>query len=99
MRLGIPRTNNHIEGWHNSINSLMGCQHPKFYKFLSFLLQEQNKQDLNIIQINAGEVPPKMRLKYERLDNRLFNLVSAYDAQTANSFLPYLDAVANNISV
>lgn len=96
---GIPRTNNNIEGWHNGLNSFMGCQHPKFYKFLKYLIKEQDIQDLNIIQINAGEVPQKMRSKYERLDNRLFNLVSSYDEKTEKSFLPYLDAIAYNISV
>lgn len=56
---GIPRTNNHVDGWCNSINSLLSCQHPKMFKFLNDLMDEQEAQDIKMVQIEAGESPEK----------------------------------------
>lgn len=95
----IPRTNNHVEGWHNSINSFIGCQHPKIFPFLNKIMTEQDSQDLNIIQIDAGENPMKWETKYERLDARLMNLLTNYEKLVENSFMPYLDAISHNSSV
>lgn len=75
--IGIPRTNNNVAGWHNSMNSLVSCQHPKIFKFVDSLMKEQDAQELKIIQINAGEKGPKKGLKYARLDDRLLKLVDS----------------------
>lgn len=95
----MPRTNNNVEGWHNRINSLMSCHHPKIFKFLDGLKKEQDEQELRIIQINAGESTKKKHVKYERNDARLKKLIDNYAEETENGFLHYMYSVANNIYV
>lgn len=88
-----------MEGWHNSINSLMSCQHPKIFKFLDSLMKEQDAQELKIIQINAGDKAQKKSLKYERNDQRLLTLVDNYAQEIETDFIHYLHAIAHNIHV
>ena len=39
--LGIPRSSNIAEGWHNGFKSLVGCFHPTIWKLLEALKLEQ----------------------------------------------------------
>ena len=32
-----PRTNNHLEGWHNRLNSFSGRRHPNIYQLMDFI--------------------------------------------------------------
>ena len=41
----MPRTNNHLEGWHNGFNTLVNCSHPNIYSFLNCLKDEQSLVD------------------------------------------------------
>ena len=36
-----PRTNNHVEGWHNKLNSFLGKRHPNIYQLMEFIKNEQ----------------------------------------------------------
>lgn len=99
--VGIPRTNNNVEGWHNRINSLGSWLHPKIFKFISDMMKEQKIVDLKVIQINAGEKPEKRARKYERLDERLLHLVESYNENSGTTqprdILDFLNNIAHNI--
>lgn len=96
---GLPRTNNSIEGWHNSINNLFSCQHPKIFTFLDKIIKEQNDQDMKIIQAKAGDKGRKKHIKYERNDQRILTLIESYEKETEHGYYHYLYALAYSISV
>ena len=60
-------------------------------------MKEQDERDLNIIQINAGDIPAKKQTKYERVDRRLINLLNNYEKETKDGFSSFLNNVAHNI--
>ena len=39
---GLPRTNNHVEGWHRRMQSNVGAYHPSIWHFLNVLRREQS---------------------------------------------------------
>jgi len=61
-----PRTNNSVEGWHNSFNSMLSAHHPSIWTFITALKKEESlNRDLNrfkIEQYTAGFVPPKKKI-------------------------------------
>jgi hypothetical protein len=37
----IPRTNNHVEGWHRRFQADVGAHHPNFWRFLGVIQREE----------------------------------------------------------
>ncbi|XP_078539542.1 uncharacterized protein LOC144824292 [Lissotriton helveticus] len=56
---GEAKTNNAIEGWHNSFNHVIGKHHPNFYSFLETLKKEQSFQGMRISKTLTD--PPQKR--------------------------------------
>ena len=53
---GLPRTNNHVEGWHRRMQSNVGAHHPSIWHFLNvFVRREQSPNEVIITQIQAGQ--------------------------------------------
>ncbi|KAF0990453.1 hypothetical protein HZS_1859 [Henneguya salminicola] len=44
---GIGRTNNKVEGWHNTFARLVGQNHPDIVKFIASLQRELSLGDRN----------------------------------------------------
>ncbi|XP_050066301.1 uncharacterized protein LOC126555422 [Aphis gossypii] len=58
----IPRTNNAIEGWHNSFKSILNAVHPSIWKFIDALKKEEKLNRVRIQQFIAGNDPkPKKK--------------------------------------
>ena len=57
------RTNNHLEGWHNRLNSFLGRRHPNIYQLMAFITKEQAAIDIEILQLQSGALaPPKKKM-------------------------------------
>ncbi|XP_076044917.1 uncharacterized protein LOC143027516 [Oratosquilla oratoria] len=53
----LPRTNNSVEGWHQSFLESTGCYHPNIWIFISKLQKEQSLQEFSI------RVQPALQMK------------------------------------
>ena len=50
-----PKTNNHVEGWHNEINRAAGKAHPNIFELLEELFKtEQANTEVCLAQLAAG---------------------------------------------
>ena len=49
-----PRTNNHLEGWHNRMKRISQKAHPNLYKVLELFQREQAASEVIILQPEAG---------------------------------------------
>ena len=46
-----PRTNNHVEGWHNHLKKLA---HPNLFEFVEVIQKEQAATEVTIEQLSGG---------------------------------------------
>ena len=93
---GLPRTNNHLEGWHRHMASNVGAYHPNFWRFLKVLQREQALNEVTITQMLAGEPAPPQRRKYKAITQRLKTLVEDYDNR---ALIDYLRGIAHNLQL
>ena len=56
-----PRTNNHVEGWHNKINHLGGKSHPNMYEIVELFKTDQAATEVSLLQLEAGGVVESTR--------------------------------------
>ena len=49
-----PRTNNHLEGWHNKLKKRFGIAHPTIYKLIDEFKKEQAVNEVKIEQYSNG---------------------------------------------
>ena len=61
-----PRTNNHVEGWHNKINCLAGKSHPNIYEIVELFKTEQAATEVSLLQLEAGGVVEPVQAKREK---------------------------------
>ena len=93
---GLPRTNNHIEGWHRRMQSNVGSHHPSIWHFLDVLRREQSLNEVIITQIRAGQPAPPQRGKYKAVSERLVTVVGDYANRSVHDFLR---GIAHNIQM
>ena len=90
----LPKTNNHIEGWHRGFSELFHLHHPSIWKFLNFLKLEQAKNEVLLVQMLSGvDEGPKPKKKYVDLWYRIEKIVNNYDDTDR---IEFLQAVAQN---
>jgi hypothetical protein len=88
------KTNNRVEGWHNSFSYLLECNHPTIFKFIEKLKVEQANNELQIQHLLAGQLPHGGGKKYKDCASRIQNLVVQYDQKDR---LVYLLGIARNL--
>ena len=54
-----PRTNNHLEGWHNKLKQIARKAHPNVFELVEIFKQEQSDTEVSIAQLDTGSQPPK----------------------------------------
>jgi len=64
-----PRTTNHAEGWHNSLNHTFGMPHPSLTSFLNWLQTHQFSVQCRGLQLASGRRPKLRAPKYVKLDS------------------------------
>jgi hypothetical protein len=92
----LPKTNNSVEGWHNSFSSLLSANHPTIWKFIDALKKEQSLNELKIVQFIAGQAPPLGRRNYRDQAERVMNIVMQYGSWDMES---YLIGIAQNFEL
>ncbi|XP_078534929.1 uncharacterized protein LOC144821591 isoform X1 [Lissotriton helveticus] len=88
---GGVKTNNSIEGWHNSFNKLIGKPHPNFYNVLEILKKEQGCQELRLAQSLSGSLNPRVSKKSNEMSERLLDKIQEFSLMGASD---YLDSIA-----
>ena len=92
--LEMPRTNNHIEGWHRRFQGLCMSYHPAFWKFIELLKQEQSVNCVELLQALGGHPPPAHRRRYADCNERILAIVDDYPNRES---LRYLRSIAHNL--
>jgi len=59
----IPRTNNSVEGSHNSFNSMLSAHHPSIWTFITALKKEESLNRFKIEHTAGFEPPMKKNTK------------------------------------
>jgi hypothetical protein len=91
----MPRTNNHIEGWHRRFQSLCMASHPTLWKFLDTLKKEQSMNRVEILQAEGGHPPPAQRRRYVDCNQRILTIVDDFPNR---QHIRYLRGIAHNLT-
>lgn len=91
----MPRTNNHVEGWHRRFQGLCMCHHPSLWKFLEVLKKEESLGRAEINQFEAGHPAPAQRRIYLNNNERILTLVDDFPNRDN---IQYLRGIAHNIA-
>jgi len=91
----LPRTNNHLEEWHNRFNAFIGERHANIWKFIKGLKEDSNLHEYTRVQVLMGARPPIPRVAYRRINERLANLVLNFDQ---NDMINYLRGISYNLA-
>ena len=84
--LGIPRTTNAVEAWHQSFNCTVGCHHPTIWKYISALKREQGLVEVRQAKYLAGDQPVKRKAVKDN-ERALKNLILSYSHRPRMEFL------------
>ena len=66
-----PRTNNHLEGWHNRLKRIARKAHTNFYKVLELFQKEQAATEVTILQLQAGGLHKAKRRKVIQREEKI----------------------------
>ena len=92
----LPRTNNHVEGWHRKMNSAMGAYYPNIWRFLEVIIKEQGLTDVKLNQAQGGHLAPPQRRVYQDASQRLGVVVQDYPNRR---ILDFLRGIAHNFNL
>ena len=69
-----PRTNNHLEGWHNRMKRIARKAHPNLYEVLELFQREQAATEVTIQQLEAGGIRKAKRRKVVQREEKIKSL-------------------------
>ena len=82
----LPKTNNHIEGYHRGVQNCVDGDHPSVFKFLKFMKKEENQQHQEGMQWLAGD-EGRRNVDAERRAKRILQIVNSRQERTTIDFL------------
>jgi hypothetical protein len=91
--VGLPRTNNSVEGWHNAFSGSVNKAHPSVRALVLKLQREEASVAALSERLGAGHKLPMPQKKYRRVNGRVKNVVSGYKG---DEFPKYLMSIAHN---
>ena len=61
----LPRTNNHVEGWHSRIKKIISTPHPNIYSWVEFIQREEavTKAKIQTLRLGATTRPQRHHVK------------------------------------
>ena len=74
-----PRSTNHVEGWHNKLNRMVGVSHPNIWVLLSILIKIQFESKVSLHQQQSGLNTIEVKRKEVRRRNRIEELITKYN--------------------
>ena len=83
----LPRSNNHLEGWHNRFSSMFHGAHPPIWDFIESLQRDSALNHMVLGHIAAGAPAPPQKLVYRNVNIRLQALVQGYNVANRIHFL------------
>ena len=92
----LPRTNNAVEGWHNSFNAHVGSHHANIWKLIGVLKNDDDVSGVNLVKILQGNPPKNANPVYARVNARVTTVVASYQNRAP---LDYLRGIAHDIKV
>ncbi|CAF1124067.1 unnamed protein product, partial [Brachionus calyciflorus] len=87
----IPRTNNHVEAWHNAFTSILKS-HPLVYELVDWFRKEDKLTKEKLVLIKTG-VKYTRKTEYIKLDERIKEILSGYDRDNFDKFLDSLTLI------
>ncbi|KII65008.1 hypothetical protein RF11_05985 [Thelohanellus kitauei] len=93
---GQARTNNAVEGWHNSLSKSLRSSHPNIWVFSKAIQNEQNLKEFKLAHANE-DANTHQRRRYRDLIIRIENLVRLY--QLGTNVLNFVVRVACNLNI
>lgn len=90
------RTNNKVEGWHNSLNKSVKKCHPNIYELLNVLKTEQSTTERSVRSARLGAQPPPMRPKARERQQKISTLERELDTGL-RSIDDYLAAMRRHV--
>lgn len=91
----LPRTNNAVEGWHRSFQTMISECHPTIWKFIKSLKKEEGIIRATVLQNQGGHEPPRQRRRYADNNARILRIVDDYANRDR---IYYLRSIAHNIN-
>lgn len=95
------RTNNASEGFHTRFSTLVGRDHPNFYKFLASLVKEQDNTEKTLTQMDLGQLVKRGKTQtQQKREDKILNIVRRYDEfRTEGQEMRYLDCLGYYVNV
>ncbi|KAG8196932.1 hypothetical protein JTE90_027635 [Oedothorax gibbosus] len=72
------RTTNHLEGWHHALNKAVGKSHVDIFQFIKEIQKQHAKRQKQMIILDDGKKPPKIKPVYKRNNDKIINLTEEY---------------------
>ena len=94
--LGLPLTNNAVEGWHRAFQHTVGYVHPTVYKLINSMRLEQSHTKNLKAKIDAGQNLVRKNQKYVRVTAAIRRLVDNFNQR---KLLDYLRGISHNIEL
>ena len=88
----VPRSNNSVEGWHNTFGRGVAITHPDIVKLAEKIRREQSKFEVDVAKILQGHDIKMRKVCYRRLDERISRLVNAFDLSQVEEFFKNMAA-------
>jgi hypothetical protein len=86
--VGLPRTSNNLEGWHNGFQSNVK-NHPHLLRLADGLKNEQSHTENGLVKLNTGSKHHRQP-KYILLEEKIVDILKAYKKSDSQAFLENL---------
>lgn len=95
---GGAKTNNAIEGWHNSLNNTIGKPRPNFYSFVEVLQKEQSYQEKRMSQSLAGTLNPRVSHLSKEMSARLSAALNIFTLSVPSDYIASIAHILNSFA-
>ena len=93
-----PKTNNHVEGWHNKINHAAGKVHLNIFELVELFKTEQANTEVSRAQLAASGAVRNTRKKYCTKQKRLAKIGEKFE-RGDYTLEEYIDGISKWISM
>ena len=87
-----PRTNDHLEEWHNSLKNTIRRRKPHIYTFIEAIKVQQTSTNLVLQQLETGGTVSQKKRVYVNLENKIQQLIGLYNSSQVSP-IDFLDRV------